>query len=80
MTIEVRDSTASAVASGAASTEPIVRVSTTSRTPSPAGAKTTMKPAAHARAKAPVDCTSTRPSGSADSGQASTARWRPKQA
>ncbi len=77
ITIEVRDSTASAVASAELSTEPIVSFRTTSRTPRPAGAKITTNPAAHASAKAPIAWTSTLPSGSLDSGHASSARWIP---
>ncbi len=55
ITSEVRDSTATAVASADTSTDPIVSLRTTSRTPRPAGAKMTTKPAAHASAKAPID-------------------------
>ena len=77
-TIEARDNTARAVASWVVSNDDIVSVSTTSRTPSPAGAKTTTKPAAHASANAPVDCTTAPIDGSSISGQPITARCRPK--
>lgn len=76
-TNEVRESTARAVAFADVSTEPIVSLSTTSRTPRPAGAMMTTNPAAHARAKAPIDCTSTRTEPSGEIGPASTATWTP---
>ena len=74
----MRDSTASAVASSFASSDDSVTVSTSSRTPSPAGAKITTKPAAHASANAPMHWTMAPGVGWSISGHPITARCRPK--